>query len=43
MKKNELNYKDLKDVCNPNILILKQLLNLIHQISFMGQDRGIKL
>ncbi len=28
MKKNELTYKDLKNLCNPNILILKQQKNL---------------
>ena len=42
MKKNELNYKDLKDVCNPNIFNFETTAELDSSNIIYGQDRGIK-
>ena len=41
-KKNELNYKDLKIVCNPNIFKFDTTKDLEPIQSGIGQDRGIK-
>ena len=40
--KNELNYKDLKMTCNPNIFNFKTTEELENINSGIGQDRGIK-
>lgn len=42
MKKNELNYKDLKNICNPNIFKFETTDELEGTNSIYGQDRGIK-
>lgn len=42
MKKNELNYKDLKDFCNPDIFKFKTTKELTEKNSAYGQERGIK-
>ena len=42
-KINELNYKDLKDICNPNIFKFERQMKLIDTTNLVyGQDRGIK-
>ena len=41
-KKNELNYKDLKMTCNPNIFNFDTTQDLEPIQSGIGQDRGIK-
>ena len=42
MKKNELSYKDLKNVCNPNIFKFETTDELDGTDAIYGQDRGIK-
>ncbi len=42
MKKNELSYKDLKKVCNPNTFKFETTDELDGLDSIYGQDRGIK-
>lgn len=42
MKKNELNYKQLKDYCNPNIFKFDDTSTLSSIDTGIGQDRGIK-
>ena len=42
MKKNELNYKDLRVICNPNIFDFETTENLEPITSGIGQERGIK-
>ena len=39
---NELSYKDLKLVCNPNIFKFESTGELDAQYSVLGQERGIK-
>ena len=41
-KKNELNYKDLKVTCNPDIFNFKTTQELEPIKTGIGQDRGIK-
>ena len=40
--KNELNAKDLKNICNPNIFSFETTDELEPIYSGIGQDRGIK-
>ncbi len=42
MKKNELNYKQLKEYCNPNIFKFDDTSTLAPITTGIGQDRGIK-
>lgn len=42
MKKNELSYKDLKNVCNPNLFTFESTADLDTIGLVYGQDRGIK-
>lgn len=42
MKKNELNYKQLKDYCNPSIFKFEDTSSLDSIDTGIGQDRGIK-
>lgn len=42
MKKNELSYKDLKRICNPNVFKFEDTSELNGIDSGIGQDRGIK-
>ncbi|MDO5556374.1 MAG: AAA family ATPase [Clostridia bacterium] len=42
MKKNELNYKELKNFCNPNIFKFETTAELDNSNVVYGQDRGIK-
>lgn len=42
MKKNELNYTQLKDYCNPNIFKFDDTSTLTSVDTGIGQDRGIK-
>lgn len=42
MKKNELSYKDLRVVCNPNIFNFETTEALDPIVDGIGQDRGIK-
>ncbi len=42
MKKNELNYKQLKDYCNPSIFNFEDTSTLSAIDTGIGQDRGIK-
>ena len=42
MKKNELNYKDLRVVCNPEVFSFKSTQDLEPINTGIGQDRGIK-
>ena len=42
MKKNELSYKDLKNICNPGIFKFETTDELDGLDSIYGQDRGIK-
>ncbi len=42
MKKNELSYKDLKNICNPNIFKFETTDELTDTDLIYGQDRGIK-
>lgn len=42
MKKNELSYKDLKRICNPNIFKFEDTSELEGINTGIGQDRGIK-
>ncbi len=42
MKKNELNYKELKNICNPNTFKFETTDELDGLDSIYGQDRGIK-
>ena len=42
MKKNELNYKDLRVVCNPEVFTFESTENLEPINTGIGQDRGIK-
>lgn len=42
MKKNELSYKDLKNVCNPNMFKFETTAELNDNDLIYGQDRGIK-
>lgn len=42
MKKNELSYKDLKRICNPNVFKFEDTSELEGIDSGIGQDRGIK-
>ena len=41
MKKYELNHKDLKEICNPNVFKFKTTAELDDTDSIFGQDRGI--
>ncbi len=38
----ELNYKDLKDICNPNIFKFETTADIKEYDTIYGQDRGIK-
>lgn len=42
MKKNELSYKELKNICNPNIFKFETTDELNDSDLIYGQDRGIK-
>ena len=42
MKKNELSYKDLKNVCNPDVFSFQSTADLDTIGLVYGQDRGIK-
>ena len=44
MKKiNELSYKELKDVCNPNVFKFEKINEVLDTTNLVyGQDRGIK-
>ncbi len=42
MKNNELNYKDLRVVCNPEVFTFKSTQDLEPINTGIGQDRGIK-
>lgn len=42
MKKNELSYKDLKNVCNPDVFSFESTADLDTIGLVYGQDRGIK-
>lgn len=42
MKKNELSYKDLKNICNPNVFKFETTDELDGTDAIYGQDRGIK-
>ena len=42
MKKNELNYKDLKSYCNPNMFKFETTFELDDSDLAFGQERGIK-
>ena len=42
MKKNELNYKQLKNICNPNMFKFETTDELDDDNVVYGQDRGIK-
>lgn len=42
MKKNELSYKDLKNICNPNVFSFESTADLDTIGLVYGQDRGIK-
>ena len=42
MKKNELSYKDLKNVCNPNTFKFETTDEITDKDLIYGQDRGIK-
>ena len=42
MKKNELNYKDLRVICNPEVFTFESTENLEPINTGIGQDRGIK-
>ncbi len=42
MKKNELSYKDLKRICNPDVFKFEDTSELEGIDSGIGQDRGIK-
>ena len=42
MKKNELNYKQLKNYCNPNVFKFETTDELDDSDLIYGQDRGIK-
>ncbi len=42
MKKNELSYKDLKNVCNPNIFDFETTAEIDDNDLIYGQERGIK-
>ena len=42
MKNNELSYKDLKNICNPNIFKFETTDELDDSDLIYGQDRGIK-
>lgn len=42
MKKSELGYKDLKNVCNPNVFKFETTDDLDGTDAIYGQDRGIK-
>ena len=42
-KVNELSYKDLKDVCNPNMFKFDKIKEVADTTNLVyGQDRGIK-
>ena len=42
MKKNELSYKDLKNLCNPNVFSFDTTAEVEHLNSIYGQERGLK-
>ena len=42
MKKNELNYHQLKDYCNPNVFKFKDTSEIDSINTGIGQERGIK-
>ena len=42
MKKNELSYKELKNVCNPNTFSFETTLDVENLNSIYGQERGLK-
>jgi len=42
MKKNELNYKSLKEICDPNMFKFELTSELDDSDLIFGQDRGIK-
>lgn len=42
MKKNELNYHQLKDYCNPNVFKFKDTSEIDAIDTGIGQERGIK-
>ena len=41
-KSNELSYKDLKMICNPDLFSFETTADLAPMVSGIGQDRGIK-
>ena len=41
-KRNELSYKDLKMICNPDLFEFETTADLAPMVSGIGQDRGIK-
>ena len=42
MKKNELSYKELKDICNPSMFKFETTFELDDSDLVFGQDRGIR-
>ena len=42
MKKNELNYKELKNICNPNMFNFETTADITDNDLIYGQERGIK-
>lgn len=42
MKKNELNYKELKNICNPNMFSFETTADINDNDLIYGQERGIK-
>ena len=42
MKKNEVSYKDLKNVCDPNIFTFETTADITDSDLIYGQERGIK-
>lgn len=42
MKKNELNYKELKNICNPNMFSFETTAEITDNDLVYGQERGIK-
>lgn len=42
MKKNELNYKQLKNICDPNVFNFETTADIVDDDLVYGQERGIK-
>ena len=42
MRKNELNYKQLKNICNPNVFNFETTAEIEDNDLVYGQERGIK-